>query len=156
MRRQHEEGENVTSSIPGLMQRCPNEYVKLLKEPVWCRLHAVLGRGGDRIMMNMLLDCPIFLPVVGDRSNYYQISGHPISDQKLPQNPLDVAVQNPTAAVKRPTPSALNKCHRTPSAITFVRSRMLYAKAALNAKGGVRFGMRHIRPYHISNCINKN
>jgi hypothetical protein len=26
-----------------------------------------------------------------------------------------------------------------------VRSRMLYAKAALNAKGGIRFGMRHIR-----------
>ena len=31
------------------------------------------------------------------------------------------------------------------STITFVRSRMLYARAALNAKGGVRFGMRHIR-----------
>ena len=31
------------------------------------------------------------------------------------------------------------------TAIRFVRSRMLYARAALNAKGGVRFGMRHIR-----------
>jgi hypothetical protein len=35
--------------------------------------------------------------------------------------------------------------NRKPSAITFVRSRMFYARAALNAKGGVRFGMRHIR-----------
>ena len=41
----------------------------------------------------------------------------------------------------------------SPSAITFVRSRMLYARAALNAKGKVRFGLRHIRRWYESyNC----
>jgi len=39
---------------------------------------------------------------------------------------------------------------RKPSTIKFVRSRMLYARAALNAKGGVRFGLRHIR---TSSCL---
>ena len=33
----------------------------------------------------------------------------------------------------------------TPASIVFVRNRMLYARAALNAQGGVRFGFRHIR-----------
>lgn len=34
---------------------------------------------------------------------------------------------------------------RQPSSITFVRNRMMHARAALNAKGEVRFGLRHIR-----------
>jgi telomerase reverse transcriptase len=34
---------------------------------------------------------------------------------------------------------------RTPSNIVFVRNRMLYARAALNAQGSVTFGLRHIR-----------
>lgn len=49
---------------------------------------------------------------------------------------------------------------RKPGAITIVRSRMLYARAALNAKGGVRFGMRHIRrltraPWHLTTAYMK-
>lgn len=34
---------------------------------------------------------------------------------------------------------------KSPSDIIFVRSRMLYARAALNARGLVHFGLRHIR-----------
>lgn len=34
---------------------------------------------------------------------------------------------------------------RKPTEIHFVRSRMLYARATLNARGLVRFGLRHIR-----------
>jgi telomerase reverse transcriptase len=37
--------------------------------------------------------------------------------------------------------------NHSPSAITLVRNRMFYARAALNAKGGVRFGLRHIRKF---------
>ena len=35
--------------------------------------------------------------------------------------------------------------HKSPAAIIFVRNRMFYARAALNAKGKVTFGLRHIR-----------
>lgn len=34
---------------------------------------------------------------------------------------------------------------RPPSDISFVRNRMLYARAALSARGLVHFGLRHIR-----------
>lgn len=37
--------------------------------------------------------------------------------------------------------------HKNPAAITFVRNRMFYARAALNAKGRVTFGLRHIRKF---------
>lgn len=36
---------------------------------------------------------------------------------------------------------------KAPSEITFVRNRMMYARAALNAHGLVHFGLRHIRKY---------
>ena len=34
---------------------------------------------------------------------------------------------------------------KSPGGISFIRNRMFYARAALNAKGGVSFGLRHIR-----------
>jgi hypothetical protein len=131
--------------------RSPNGSVKALKTPVWCRLQTLLGQSGDRIVMDLLLDCAIFRPIPGDLGNYYQLSGVPISELKPDQQcksdlkdndgvPVgDCKTVKLSSALK--SPSAM----KSPSAITFVRSRMLYAKAALNAKGGVRFGMRHIR-----------
>lgn len=37
----------------------------------------------------------------------------------------------------------------TPSSIIFVRNRMMYARGALNAQGGIRFGLRHIRTSYL-------
>ena len=34
---------------------------------------------------------------------------------------------------------------RSPASINFVRNRMMYARAALNARREVSFGLRHIR-----------
>jgi telomerase reverse transcriptase len=143
--RAHNEDADPTSSIPGLVTRSPNSHVRTLKEPTWCRLHALLGPGGDRIIMDMLLKCAVFCLVDGGTANYSQLSGIPISDlkpdQKHKDDPDHVEVSHATKGI------SLKQCseNRSPSTITFVRSRMLYAKAALNAKGGVRFGMRHIR-----------
>ena len=41
--------------------------------------------------------------------------------------------------------SPAGEIDRSPLEITFVRSRMLYAKAALTASGAVQCGFRHIR-----------
>ena len=41
---------------------------------------------------------------------------------------------------------------KTPGSITFVRNRILYARASSNAKGGIRFGMKHVHVlnrYHL-------
>ncbi|KAF2630853.1 hypothetical protein BU25DRAFT_249279 [Macroventuria anomochaeta] len=143
---------DVASSIPGLVARYPNSYVHALKGPLWCRLHAVLGEGGDRIMIDLLMDCAIFRPVDDKFANYYQMSGPPVSDmepdQLLKEAPVDSVPGKPAS---RPLLS-LTGGDRTPCKIAFVRSRMFYAKAALNAKGGIRFGMRHI---HVLNRFSR-
>ena len=131
----------ITSSIPGLVARHPNSHVHALKGPLWCRLHAALGEGGDRLIMDMLTECAIFLPVDKKSANYYQLSGPPLFDlQPITAANTIIAQPHPTGG-----PTDLPTEGRTPCQIAFVRSRMFYARAALNAKGGIRFGMRHIR-----------
>lgn len=102
--------------------------------------------------MNLLLECAIFRPIHGSQGNYYQLSGIPISEMKAEQiskqEPKDGPVNN--MAKQQPHPLVSEK--KTPNTIVFVRSRMLYAKAALNAQGGVRFGMRHIREFPLHPC----
>lgn len=147
--RTHIEDIDPASSIPGLLARHPNSNVQTLKKPTWCRLHALLGPGGDLIMMNLLLECSIFLPVAGNLGNYFQLSGIPMSELKFEQISKDPAIDNQSNPTVTRKPLSLTSENRTPGSITFVRSRMLYAKAALNAKGGVRFGMRHIRWFHF-------
>lgn len=137
------------SSIPGLHQCHVNSHVQTLKDPVWRRLHALLGQGGDLIMLDLLLDCAIFLPIKANTGNYYQLSGLPVSDIQ----PRGAATNTPSNASTKsdtaPKSLYLNCENRAPGSITFVRSRMLYAKPALNAKGGVRFGLRHIRAFPV-------
>lgn len=94
--------------------------------------------------MNLLLDCALFCPVSGGAGNFYQLSGVPLPDLQADQKH---GHQNEAATVTKLPVLTQGFEPRSPSSITFVRSRMLYAKAALNAKGGVRFGMRHIRGY---------
>ena len=132
--------------IPGLVSHHRNSYVETLKGPLWCRLHALLGPGGDLIIMDMLTDCGIFSPVQGERGNYVQLSGIPLSELKPVAVPTSIQA-NPKNSSTSKKAHALVSENRSPSAIRFVRSRMLYARAAVNAKGGVRFGMRHIRMY---------
>jgi telomerase reverse transcriptase len=56
-----------------------------------------------------------------------------------------------TVAVFKKPPSTAKTSKRTvgilhkPNSVVFVRRRMLYARPAINSKGGVRFGLRHIR-----------
>lgn len=107
-------------------------------------------------MMDMLTDCAIFRPV-GDESadlqfpvdksaNYFQLSGPPMFDLE-PISASHTALLHPHL---HPHPSSHNPPallikEKTPCEIAFVRSRMFYAKPALNARGGIRVGMRHIR-----------
>ncbi|KAH7072960.1 hypothetical protein BKA63DRAFT_54667 [Paraphoma chrysanthemicola] len=141
-----------TSSIPGLIERTPNSHVRALKVSVWCRLQAILGCGGDKVIMDMLLECAMFRPVEGGTANYFQLSGNPISDVRPDKKRKDEAKHGDMTDAAKMTPLSASCVKRSPGVITFVRSRMLYAKAALNAKGGVRFGMRHI---HVLNRFPK-
>lgn len=67
--------QNGERNIPGLFALHPNSHVERLKQEPWPQLMLLLGQSGERIMMDLLLDCAIFLPVSAGTNNYIQISG---------------------------------------------------------------------------------
>lgn len=82
------------------------------------------------------------------KNNSYQ-AGIPLGDLQV--RPNVVQNRHGTHGVPHCTKSPDEKANPlspvTPGDILFVRNRMLYARAALNAKGTVRFGLRHIREF---------
>ena len=58
---------------------------------------------------------------------------------------FDVKPVNDGIAPSGTVESGVQSVPRTHSEIVFARNRMLYARAALNARGLVHFGLRHIR-----------
>ncbi|RYP70145.1 hypothetical protein DL771_005657 [Monosporascus sp. 5C6A] len=137
------QARNGERNIPGLFALHPNPHVDMLKRVPWPQLLLLLGQPGERIMMDLLLDCAIFVPVNAGTNNYCQISGKPLSETEL-LNAGKTQGSTSESSVK------------SPSDIVFVRNRMLYARAALNARGLVHFGLRHIHvlnrsPYRHSN-----
>ena len=83
------------------------------------------------------------------------VTGIPISEirppttgkveQKHKKSDLKDEKSEPTSNETKNGKTDPTQLPRKPAQITFIRSRMMYARAALNAKGGVRFGLRHIR-----------
>lgn len=115
------------SPIPGLQVVFGNNSVKALKESQWCRLLAHLGACGQRLMIDMLVDCSVFVPVEAGHGNLLQLTGTPL---------FEIMSNKKTQK------------QATPADITFVRSRMFYARPALNSRNIVHFGLRHI---HVLN-----
>ncbi|TLS29587.1 hypothetical protein PpBr36_01137 [Pyricularia pennisetigena] len=130
-------GLAAADAVPGIFVTQPNPRVKTLKSSPWPELLSMLGQAGERIMIDLLLDHSIFVKVQTGNENYYQLSGRPITNLE------------PIIATK--PPQDLSKVHgsqKSAAEIVFVRSRMLYSRAALNARGAVHFGLRHI---HVLN-----
>lgn len=130
----------AATTIPGLHSVYPNQHVHALKLPPWPQLLMLLGKEGERIMIDLLLDCAIFRFVKAGKGNLYQLGGIPISEL----DPLTKAADKEVALLAS---SSADNAELRPSDISFVRSRMLYARAALNARGLVHFGLRHIRMF---------
>ncbi|KAI0548296.1 hypothetical protein F4679DRAFT_325591 [Xylaria curta] len=116
----------------GLRAVRSNPYVETLQRSPWPQLLALLGKSGDCIMIDLLLDCAIFVAIDVGTNNVCQISGRTLSGI-----PLSSSVSSRETSVVK-----------TSSELVFVRNRMFYAKPALNARGQVQFGLRHI---HILN-----
>lgn len=62
-------------TIPGLFAFRPNPHVDMLKGAPWPQLLLLLGQSGERIMIDLLVDCAIFVPINAGTNNYFQISG---------------------------------------------------------------------------------
>ncbi|EGX91766.1 telomerase reverse transcriptase, putative [Cordyceps militaris CM01] len=114
--------------IPGVFSRYPNDQVASLKAGPWPQLLNLLGRSGERIMINMLVDCSIFVAMESGLNNFYQISEleHGLEMKKGPEKGI---------------------CARKLSEISLVRSRVFYARPPMTSRGHIEAGYRHIREY---------
>ena len=65
----------AVAGIPGLVSLYPNSHVAAIKSSQWSRLLDAMGKDGDQIMLDLILDCGLFLVVESGRNNYYQLSG---------------------------------------------------------------------------------
>ena len=126
-------------------------------------------------MLDLLLDCAVYAGVEKGQGNFYQLSGKLTSNNAITTSslicsgvpltelqPMIAGKLNGTDevhinAAKAPPERKGNSksAIKSPSSITFVRNRMFYARAALNAKAKVRFGLRHIRRKYLLDSISK-
>jgi telomerase reverse transcriptase len=67
--------ENATSAIPGIISTYPNIHVTSIKASPWPEILALLGKEGERVMIDLILNCGIFLRLASGRGSYHQLSG---------------------------------------------------------------------------------
>ena len=153
----------MLSHLHGISAFHPNQNLGEVKSALWSRVLGLVGKEGLLMMLDMLLHYAIYIRC-REGNNLRQLSGNPLvvaliaNAHNLLGTPLGDLQVLPISngSICRSHPSALdNSVHaggistamkpRAESSITFVRQRMLYARAALNANGKVALGLRHIR-----------
>lgn len=65
----------AVAGIPGIVSHYPNASVNALKGFSWAEILDLLGKEGDRITLDLILDCAIFVAGNEGLGNYYQLSG---------------------------------------------------------------------------------
>jgi telomerase reverse transcriptase len=70
-----DEDHSAAAGIPGLVPAYPNAHVATFKGFPWDHLLKILGKDGDRTMLDLILHCGIFISVENGRGNFYQLSG---------------------------------------------------------------------------------
>ncbi|KAL8771820.1 MAG: hypothetical protein Q9194_004766 [Teloschistes cf. exilis] len=69
----HEE-QTTLVGIPGLILHYPNSHVRTLKTRPWTDLLDFLGKDGEQIMLDLLLNAAVYMSVKNGQGNYYQLS----------------------------------------------------------------------------------
>lgn len=67
--------ENHISGIPGVQSVYPNSHVTSMKSRLWQQVLLLMGKEGERAMIDLILDCGIFLEVGSGKGIYHQLSG---------------------------------------------------------------------------------
>ena len=73
--RQPNEDHCAVAGIPGIVPHYPNTNVNVLKASPWTEILGLLGTEGDSIMIDLFLDCGVFVAGNENLGNYYQLSG---------------------------------------------------------------------------------
>lgn len=74
-RRNARDDQPTRSTIPGIYSYYPNFHEKALREAPWPHLLALLGQAGEKVMIDLLSKCSVFLKVDAGLDNYIQITG---------------------------------------------------------------------------------
>jgi telomerase reverse transcriptase len=67
--------ENIASAIPGVISTYPNNHVTAMKTSPWPEILGLMGKQGEKVMIDLILGCGIFLPLESGRGSYHQLSG---------------------------------------------------------------------------------
>lgn len=67
--------KDPTSAIPGLIPTFVNNHVTRIRSAPWPAILVLMGRAGEKSMIDLLMDCDLFLAVNAGQGNYEQLSG---------------------------------------------------------------------------------
>ena len=142
----------AVAGIPGIVSHYPNENVSMLKSAEWNDVLNLLGNDGEKVMLDLIVHRGTFAVVENGEGNFLQLSGTPMTElavfgpSESVARPLQSKPKPAGAGEGKPPKFVQRSPHapRSPASICFVRNRTFYARAALNAKGKVTFGLRHI------------
>jgi telomerase reverse transcriptase len=65
----------AASSIPGIVSTCPNSHVASMKADPWPQILMLMGKEGEKMMVDLILDCGVFVEIGNGRETYHQLSG---------------------------------------------------------------------------------
>jgi hypothetical protein len=71
----HHELERAVLGIPGIVCNFTNPHTSYVVSKAWCSLLSLLGKGGDIVMVDLLLESCLFLPTGDSPSSLRQFSG---------------------------------------------------------------------------------
>ena len=123
----------------------PNSNVATLKSFAWNDLLNLLGKDGDKMMLDLVLHCGIFATVQSGRDNLVQISGTRLNGLVPLKTQDPVAGKGAGGATGAGVKSAEQQLACRPGEIAFVRARLLYARPILDAQDQVHLGLRCLR-----------
>jgi telomerase reverse transcriptase len=67
--------ENAGSAIPGIISTYPNSHVTSMKAWPWPQVLSLMGKEGERAMIDLIVDCGVFIAVENGCDTYHQMSG---------------------------------------------------------------------------------
>lgn len=70
-----QQDRNATSTIPGLVSLHPNDHVVSMKAHPWTQVLALMGREGESTMIDLIIDCGIYISLRSGHGSYHQLSG---------------------------------------------------------------------------------
>ncbi|RKF55197.1 Telomerase reverse transcriptase [Erysiphe neolycopersici] len=116
-----------------------NYHVTSMKASPWPQVLTYLGKRKEKAMLDLILDCGIFIPMDELNRNYYQLCGFPLGNiDIIPETGISIE-ENKLNQEKSP---------RTASLIKIVRNRIMYGRCELDASGNIIFGLKR---HHVLN-----